>query len=337
MKKSKFRCALCLVVMGASLFLAPTLSWAEPGKRVGMALWAGCEDVCKGVAAQLAAADPTIEFIPFDVARDKEKLAQLPEKAKSANLDLLLTWGTRVTRAMVGTIEEYGEGSRMGDIPVVFTVVADPVGADIIRDYEATGRTHVTGTRNRVPETVNISGLRRVLPGFDHLGLLYEPEAENSRLKFEELRALSRELGFTLTSVTLNGDDSAKLDQMLSGLAFMKAQGVQFVYLGSSTFLEVHADTFTKTATDNGLPVLSPYENLVHDSHAYMSIASRDFNVGQLAGARALEVLSSDRSAGTFPVVAMEEFAFVLNAAVAKELELFPPIDVLQFFEVVNE
>lgn len=109
------------------------------------------------------------------------------------------------------------------------------------------------------------------------------------------------------------------------------------MYLGSSTFLEHHADAFTRTAIDNGLPVLSPYEDFVIRSHAYLSIGARDYNIGRVAGAHALTVLESGNPAGDFAVEAVNEFAFVLNAAVAQELQLFPPIDVLQFFEVVNE
>ena len=44
--------------------------------------------------------------------------------------------------------------SRITQIPVVFMIVADPVGAGIIQTYESSGRTNITGTRNRVPEKV---------------------------------------------------------------------------------------------------------------------------------------------------------------------------------------
>jgi ABC-type uncharacterized transport system substrate-binding protein len=311
--------------------------WSAENKRVGMALWTGCEDVCAGVRDYLTQSDPSIELVIFDAARDMATLDEIPDKAIAAELDLMLTWGTRVTRSVAGTVAEFGTGSRLGDIPVVFTVVADPVGADIIQSYEDTGRMNITGVRNRVPEMVNISGLRRVLPGFQHLGLLYEAEAENSRLKFEELSALAQQMNFTLSAVPLAGSEEIMLAQMRTGLTRMAEQGVQFIYLGSSTFLEVHADMFTKSAVEVGLPVLSPYENLVRDSNAYMSIAARDYSVGLLAGQQAMDVLTSDVSAGEFPVAAMEEFAFVLNARIAETLKLFPPIEVLQVFEIADD
>nr|WP_255456252.1 ABC transporter substrate binding protein [Sedimentitalea sp. CY04] len=301
-----------------------------------MVLWAGCEDVCRGVADQLRAMDPGIEFLQFDAARDENVLARMPDLVKDAKLDLLVTWGTRVTRQMVGTKAEFNEGSRMGDMPVVFTVVSDPVASDIVDSYTETGRTQITGTRNRVPEAVNINGLRRVMPDFNHLGLIYEPEADNSLRKFEEINALSKQEGFHLTAVPVRGGDPAKLQHMATGIAQMKAAGVQFIYLGSSTFLETHADTFTETALSHGLPVLSPYEKLVHESQAYLSIAARDYDVGKLAAQQAMRILNSDAQAGSYPVLAMEEFAFVLNGSVAKKLSLYPPLDMMQLFEVTE-
>lgn len=212
------------LIASACLLILATPSLAGSDKRVGMALWVGCEDVCQGVADQLALGDPDITFVPLDAGRDLDALALLPDVAKAADLDLLLAWGTRVTRTMVGTIDEFGTGSRMGDIPVVFTVPADPVASDIIASYETPGRRQITGTRNRVPEAANINGLRKVLPSFDHLGLLYEPDATNSRLKFEELTALSGEMGFTLSAMPLTGtSDEAKLARMKSDLQQMKA------------------------------------------------------------------------------------------------------------------
>ena len=325
-------------VLGCVLFASMAISVsAETSSRVGMALWSGCEDVCRGVVDQLRAMDPEIEFLPFDAARDEHALARMPDLVKAANLDLLVTWGTRVTRQIVGTKAEFGEGSRMGDLPVVFTVVSDPVASDIVDNYFETGRTQITGTRNRVPENININGLRRVMPDFDHLGLIYEPEADNSLRKFEEINDLSGREDFHLTAVPVRGDDPAKLLQMAEGISQMKSAGVQFIYLGSSTFLEAYADTFTQTALKHGLPVLSPYENLVHESQAYLSIAARDYDVGKLAAQQAMRILNSRAPAGSYPVLAMEEFAFVLDGSVAQELALYPPLDMMQLFEVTED
>lgn len=116
----------------------------------------------------------------------------------------------------------------------------------------------------------------------------------------------------------------------------MKAEGVQFIYLGSSAFLEKQTEAFTGAAVAAGLPVLTPYERMVTDSQALMSVAARDCDVGRLAARQAERILFEGERPGDLPVLAMEEFAYVVNMRVAKALGLYPPVDFLQFVEKVE-
>ncbi|TLP67138.1 hypothetical protein FEE96_07265 [Parasedimentitalea maritima] len=134
------------------------------------------------------------------------------------------------------------------------TAVSDLVASVIVDSYIATGSTQVMGTRNRMPKVVSLNGLRWVMPDFNHLGLIYEPQADNSLRKFEEVRALSEEENFQLSTVPVHGDDPDKLEQMAMGIAQTKVDGVKLIYLGSSPFLETRSDTFTQMATSHGLP-----------------------------------------------------------------------------------
>ena len=87
---------------------------------------------------------------------------------------------------------------------------------------------------------------------------------------------------------------------------------------------------------DAGLPVLSPYEHLVTESNALISVAARDYDVGKLAARQASRILVDGSQPGDLPVLAMEEFAYLVNMRVAKQLNLFPPVEFLQFVEKVE-
>ncbi|WP_281061099.1 ABC transporter substrate binding protein, partial [Mesorhizobium sp. M1E.F.Ca.ET.063.01.1.1] len=106
--------------------------------------------------------------------------------------------------------------------------------------------------------------------------------------------------------------------------------------LGSSTFLEKNADAFTSAAVANGLPVLSPYEHLVGESQALMSVAARDYDVGKLAGDQVAKILMENAKPGDMPVVAIDKFAYLVNMKVARKLNLLPPVEFLQFVEKVE-
>src|SRR3546814_7064898 len=110
-----------------------------------------------------------------------------------------------------------------------------------------------------------------------------------SVLKRDELAALTDELGFQLIAreIPLGDDGEPRAEQIAPQLAELKAAGVDFLYLGSSSFLRKHRDILTGAALDQGIPVLSPYEELVRESRALMSVAARYYDVGRLAGEQA--------------------------------------------------
>src|SRR3546814_12483734 len=67
-----------------------------------------------------------------------------------------------------------------------------------------------------------------------------------------------------------------------------------------------------------------------------MSVAARYYDVGRLAGEQAEKILVDGISAGELPDAQMTNFAIVTNMDVARKLQLFPPIDLLQIAQTVN-
>jgi putative ABC transport system substrate-binding protein len=331
--------ALKTLLVSAVLSMALATTAADAAtKKIMMIVWIGCEDVCKGVQDYVKENNIDAEVIVRDANQDKSKLPGFVEDARAMHPDVVITWGTKVTLGIVGTLADQGNPQFLNDIPVVFTVVADPVGTKIIEGYEHTRRPNVTGTRNRVPEIVNIKSIRRYMPSFDHLGVLYDSSEANSVRKVEELKGLTDQLKFKFDAVPLgtNADGTPQLESIKPSMDKLKSAGVQFVYLGSSTFLEKQQDAYTGAAVDDGLPVLVPYEHMVSESQALMSVAARDYDVGKLAAKQASAIIVDGKKPGDVPVLAMEEFAYLVNMKVAKKLNLYPPVEFLQFVEKVE-
>jgi putative ABC transport system substrate-binding protein len=325
--------AICAVALAASASTAIAARY-----KILITTWRGCEEACTGFQDYLNEAGLDAEFLIRDAGRDPSKLPVFIAEARAEQVDLILTWGTSVSRGIAGTLDDLDDPAIPHEIPRVFTVVADPVGARIVESFDRTGRTNVAGTFNRVPERVNIETIRTYLPSFSHLGLLYNTNEENSVLKHAEMAALSGEMNYAFTAVELPlyADGKPRTGDIAPKMAELKAAGVDFLYLGSSTFLDVNRDVFTAAAVENGIPVLSPYERLVRDSQALISIAARWYDTGRLAGAQAEKILVGGARPGDLAVARMTDFAFVINMTVAKKLKLFPPLDLLQIAETVN-
>ena len=328
------------------LVLASTFIWsttdtraqAEKDFTIYMVFWRGCEETCEGFKEYIVENDIDAELVIRNANRDKAKLPAFVEEARAIEADLVVTWGTSVTRGIAGTLSDQGDPRFINDIPVVFMVVSDPVGSGVIVSYEKTGRANVTGTRNRVPEAVNINTIRSYFPAFKRLGLLYNTNEQNSVIKAKEIEDLAKTMNFELVALELElgSDGKPKIESISARMAELEAADVDFIYLGSSSFLDVNRDIFTQSAVDHGIPVLSPYERLVRDSHALLSIAARYQDVGKLAGRQVKSILIDGKKPGDLPVLSVDQYAYVINMTTARKLNLFPSVEILQFAETVE-
>jgi len=307
-------------------------------KTVYLALWRGCEAACEGFKRGILDHGINAEFIERDAESDQKKLISFVAEAREIKPDLILAWGTTVTLGIVGTLDQAGDPTFIDDIPVVYMIVADAVGSRIIESFDHTGRANVTGTHNRVPEETNIAAMRAMLPELDVLAMLYNPAEQNSVVKVEEVRAVARTLGLRFVSLEIDiGPNGQPVSETIPAkLAELSAAGADFLYVGSSSFLERHGKLLTEAAVEIKLPVLSPYERLVTEEAALLSVSARYEEIGRLAAQQAAKILIEGRSAGEVPVLPMEKFAFVVNMKTARALDLFPPLEILQIAETVE-
>ncbi|WP_114286799.1 ABC transporter substrate-binding protein [Candidatus Halocynthiibacter alkanivorans] len=322
----------------AALFVLISSLWATAVSaaewNVMIVTWRGCEEACQGFQDHFQQAGLDVKFLLRDAARNVSTLPTILEEAREVDVDLIVTWGTSVTRGIAGTLSDLGDTDFNTDIPQVFMIVADPVGAGIVNSLDATGRTNVTGTFNRVPETVTIATIRRYLPTFRHLGMLYNSSEPNSALKQSEMAGLSNKLGFSLTSIDI--DLLGGRQGIAPGMDQLRAAEVDFVYLGSSSLLRSNADVVASAALASGLPLLTPYEDMVRNGQALISIAARYYDVGRLAGKLAERVLTEGSDPGQLSVARMSDFAVTVNMSFARDVGALPPIEILQFAEIVE-
>ncbi len=324
--------------LAAALSVAISCLWVSAVSAadwtVMIVTWRGCEEACQGFQDHLKQADLDVEFLLRDAARNASVLPAILQEARQDDIDLIVTWGTSVTRGIAGTLTDPSGTDFNNNIPQVFMIVADPIGAGIVESLDITGRPNLTGTFNRVPESVTIATIRRYFPAFDHLGMLYNSSEPNSVLKRDEMAVLSDTLEYSLTSIDV--DSLGGPQGIDAGMELLHAAGVDFVYLGSSSLLRSNADTVASAALSAGLPLLSPYEDMVRNGQALISIAARYYDIGRLAGQQAERILVEGVAAGHLPVARMSDFAVTVNMSFAREVAVFPPIEILQFAEIVE-
>ena len=305
--------------------------------KIYMVVWRGCEDACKGFQDYFREEGIEVNFIIRNANRDKTKLPAFVHEAKELEVDLVLTWGTSVTVGMIGTLDDNDPAKHITDIPAVFMIVADPVGAGIISTYESSGRTNVTGTRNRVPEEVQMKAIRSYRY-FKRLGIIYNTNELNSVLNVKKIRKLSKKMRFELIvkSIDLDGNGKPIIESVPQKIKELKDRNVAFIYVGSSSFLMRHRDYLTNSAIEQGVPIVAAYEAMARRSNALLAVASRYYSVGKLAGFQAKNILINKIAPIDLPILSLSRYSYVINMETARKLRLYPPIKVLRYAEIVH-
>ena len=305
--------------------------------KIYMVVWRGCEDACKGFQDYFREEGIEVHFIIRDANRDKTTLPAFVHEAKKLEVDLVLTWGTSVTVGMIGTLAENDPVKYITDIPVVFMIVADPVGAGLIANYGSSGRSNITGTLNRVPEEVQMKAIR-AYRYFKRLGIIYNTNELNSVLNFKKIRELAKNMRFELFAQSIELDENSKpiIESVPQKIKELTSRNVTFIYVGSSSFLMRNRDYLTNSAIEQGVPIVAAYEEMARKSNALLAVASRYYSVGKLAGFQAKNILINEIAPIDLPILSLSRYSYVINMETARKLKLYPPIKLLRYAEVVH-
>jgi putative ABC transport system substrate-binding protein len=328
-----------LIVFLTCGLLPPSVNSKQQDRSfiIYMAVWRGCEDACKGFQDFFREEGLDVNFIVRDANRDKTRLPDFVREARELKVDLVLTWGTTVTLGMIGTHTDSDPLTHITDIPVVFMIVADPVGAGIIESYASSGRINVTGTRNRVPEEVQMKAIR-AYRYFKHLGIIYNSNELNSVLNVSKIRKLAKNMRFDLFEGSIDLDANGKpiAESIPQKIKELKDRNVTFIYVGSSSFLMRQRDYLTNSAIEQGVPIVAAYEAMARKSNALLAVASRYYSVGKLAGFQAKNILIKKLAPIDLPILSLSRYSYVINMQTAGKLKLYPPIKVLRYAEIVH-
>lgn len=254
--------------------------------------------------------------------------------------ELIYTWGTSTTLAVAGRYDanQIEQRRYIRDIPIVFASIADPVAAKLVQSLDRPGR-NITGASHLAPLETQLKTIAAYRP-FRSLGYLYNPKEPNSLLMREKLADQARRDGFALHAVAVPLSDSQEPDisAIPRLIGQLKRQGAEFLYMGPDTLIgQTHRDLVTQAALENGLPSFSAIESPVRNSKALFGLFSPQSNVGRFAASKALKVLEHSSPVGSIPIETLQQFSLLINMDVARSLELYPPLMLLNVADVASE
>jgi putative ABC transport system substrate-binding protein len=333
------RSLLAMLVVAATLAADQDARAQSPSRpyRIYAILFRNMTDVETGFQDYFKARRIPVQITFRDLNRDPSRMPGFLEEIRRTKPDLVYTWGTSVTLQVVGTYDQVDPAVHITDIPVIFTLVALPVPAKIVRDLKNPGR-NVTGVYHVAPAEAQMRAMASYRP-FKSLGILYNPTEQNSVVAVEEVREVSKRLGFSVVARPFKLDSNKKVTaegapEMVRDLKLR--DGVEWLYLPPDTFLGQQAQkVIIPAAMSVGLPAFASTEQLM-ETGAVAGLVSRYHSIGQFTAYKAEQILVNKVPPQRIPVETLTRFSLQVRMDVAEQLKLPPPLPMFNYAELIN-
>jgi putative ABC transport system substrate-binding protein len=327
--------ALGLAGMAAPQLITSARAQDRP-YRIYRVTYRGRTEVEDGFDDYLASNGIAVEFIERDAEQGKAKLSLFVDEIRQLKPDLVYTWGTPVTLGIAGRYDAENKQEFITDIPIVFALVASPLNAKLVADRAKPGR-NLTGSVHVVPTDTQLRAMHSYRP-ITRLGVLYTATEQNSLSIVQELKNLQQPMNFDLIErqFRVGADGRPSPDGIEELIAEIKTEGANWLYLLPDTFLGTQYSRVSPAATSELLPTFGAAELAIRQGGALVALISRYYSVGQLAASKAAKILRKEVAVEDVPIETLKRFSLIINMPVAKKLDLYPPIDMLNYAEVLT-
>lgn len=308
----------------------------QPPFRITMILWRGETPVEQGFRDYLHDQDIPVEITVENIAHDLSLLPGVIAKIHRSRPDLVYTWGTSITMGVVGQYDRIMPDSQITDLPVLFSMVTSATGSRIIDAPGASGR-NVTGVSHIAPLESQIKAMQAYRQ-LSRLAVIFNPVESNSVLTVGRLQILlaNEKIDLIKEPVPLDAQGRPRADVLPDLVAKVAQREPQFLYIGPDTFIGENADVVTGEGIRLGLPTFTGTELEIVSSRAMAGLVTKYYALGKFAGFRAKQILVDRIPIGEIPIETMQKFNYIVKISVARELGLYPPMQLLDYAEIVS-
>ena len=204
-----------------------------------------------------------------------------------------------------------------GTIPVVFTAVTDPEGAQLVDNAKSPGG-NVTGVSDLSPLSDHLVMVRSILPQSATLGVIYNPGEANSVALMEKLGELAPGAGYEIVEATAT--KSSEVQQAARSLVGK----VDAIYIPTDNTVVSAFEAAVQVAVESKIPLFAGDTDSVKRG-AIAAVGFNYYDIGKQTAAVVVRVLKGENP-GDIPVAQAEGTNLVVNTKAAAEMgvELSP-------------
>jgi putative ABC transport system substrate-binding protein len=303
-----------LLVVIVAFFMLPVLlsGEARAEKKIGVLIWSEegrYSESKNGIMDQLKKSgfgEGTVKFTVENAGGNKAKAAEFAQKFAAAKLDMIIVVGTSAAVAVAREIKT---------VPVVFSMVYDPVDAKIADDWKSSGN-NTTGVSSRVPMSKLVSTLKQLAP-VKKLAVLYTPGEKNSETQLKEIQAVQNEAQIKVVPVPLTNKE--QVSSIMSDVTSV----ADAIYLSGSGIVGDSVSTIVDIATKAKIITVTHLDDFV-DKGVLLGVCANPHKVGTLAGEKAVKVLKGAKPA-SIPIESLKNLDVIVNMKTAKAGQIQVP------------
>lgn len=202
------------------------------------------------------------------------------------------------------------------DIPVVFTAVSDPVGAQLVKSMEKPGG-NVTGLSDLSPVADHIKLIKEVAPNVKTIGFLYNSGEANSISLLEGLKVAAKEGGLEVV------ESAATKSAEVQGAARALIGKADLIYIPTDNTIISALEGAVSVAEEAKIPLMTADTDSVSRG-AFIALGFNYYDVGKQTGEVVARILKGEKP-GDIPVKVAAGTDLVVNLVAAKKMGIEIP------------
>jgi len=201
--------------------------------------------------------------------------------------------------------------SATRDIPVVFTAVSDPLGAELIKDMEKPGG-NVTGLSDMSPVADHVALIQEITPNAKSIGFIYNTAEANSVSTLAALKVEAEKAGLTIV------ESVATKSSEVQGAARALVGRVDVIYVPTDNTIVSAFEAAVGVAEEAKIPLYAGDTDSVNRG-ALAALGFNYFDVGKQTGEIVVRVLKGENP-GDIPVRVAAGTDLVINQKAAAKM-----------------
>lgn len=199
------------------------------------------------------------------------------------------------------------------DIPIVFTSVTDPVGAQLVKSVESPDG-NITGTTDTHPDAIP-NMVKFIDEQFDAstVGVIYNSGEQNSEVQIEKVKEALSGTDMKLAEATVSNSSEVKqAAESLVGKA-------DVIYIITDNTVVSALESVIQVSNDNDIPLfVGEIDSVERGGFAAYGFDYED--IGYEAGAMAVQILKEGKQPSELPVQYPQNLKLVINKKAAEEM-----------------